>query len=265
MEEPIGIFDSGVGGLTVLKEVINHIPSENILYFGDTARVPYGTRSSEKVIDYSIQSTDFLLSKGIKLLIVACNTSSAVSIQSLENRFSIPVIGVIKPGAKKAVEITRNKKVGVIGTERTIASEAYVKYIREFSEDIEIISKACPLFVPLVEEGWTDNDVAYRVADTYLREFKNNGVDVLVLGCTHYPLLKIVIGKVVGRGIHLVDSARETASVVRDLLTEGGIANKSLSPGYWKFFTTDNPEKFIKVGEHFLGKKLNTVLQVEVF
>ncbi|OGW44298.1 MAG: glutamate racemase, partial [Nitrospirae bacterium RBG_16_43_11] len=198
---PIGVFDSGIGGLTVLKEIITVLPNEDTLYLGDTARLPYGTKSEETVVKYSIENTRFLLKYNIKLLVVACNTASAVSLSELRKQFSIPIIGVVEAGARAASRATKNGKVGIIGTETTVSSGAYTKAIREINADIETFGQSCPLFVPLVEEGWIDDDVTLAVAERYLGGFKNKGIDTLVLGCTHYPLLKGIIQKVMGNDV----------------------------------------------------------------
>jgi len=219
MKKAIGIFDSGIGGLTVLKEIVSVLPDENIIYLGDTARVPYGIRSPETVTRYSFENTQFLLSQEIKMLVVACNTASAISLDAVKKEFPLPVIGVLEPGARAAVASTKKRKVGVIGTEATIGSGAYEKAIKRLAPDVDVCSRACPLFVPLVEEGWTDNDVAALVAEKYLAPLRGEGIDTLVLGCTHYPLLKSVIRKVIGDDIVLIDSATETAKEVSDVLS----------------------------------------------
>jgi len=190
LENPIGIFDSGVGGLTVLKEISKLISTENIVYLGDTARVPYGIRSAETVVKYSIECADFLFKKQIKMLVVACNTSSSVSLHVLRERFPIPVIGVIEPGVRAALKVTKNGKIGIIGTEATVQSESYAKKIKSLNPNIEVISIACPLFVPLVEDGILEGTIAELVVERYLKDMKNSGIDTLILGCTHYPLLK---------------------------------------------------------------------------
>ena len=210
MQKAIGIFDSGIGGLTVLKEIVATLPRENIIYLGDTARVPYGIRSPETVTRYSFENTQFLLSQEIKMLVVACNTASAVSLDAVKKEYPLPVVGVLEPGARAAVAATKARKVGVIGTEATINSGAYAKEIKRLAPDIEVYSLACPLFVSLAEEGWTDNDVAALVAEKYLAPLRDTGIDTLVLGCTHYPLLKTVISRAMGPEIVLIDSATET-------------------------------------------------------
>lgn len=260
----IGIFDSGVGGLTVLKEIIKTLPQEDTIYLGDTARVPYGTKSPETVTRYSMEITSFLVSRDIKLLVVACNTASAVSLEALKRKFSIPIVGVIEPGARRAASVTRTGKVGVIGTEGTIRSSAYAKAIKRINPEIEVITRACPLFVPLAEEGWTDNEVARLTAETYLRGIKDAGVDTLVLGCTHYPLLKETIAAVVGKGIRLVDSAEETAHTVAEILRGSDMIRPASEKGNHHYFVTDVPAGFLKVGNRFLGGALEDVHQVSL-
>jgi glutamate racemase len=259
---PIGIFDSGVGGLTVFKEVITLLPHEDIIYLGDTARVPYGTRSPRTVMRYSQENARFLLQQGIKLLVVACNTSSAVSLPSLKEEHEIPVIGVITPGANRASEVTQNKRVGVIGTEGTVKSRAYEQTIRMIDQKISVISRACPLFVPLAEEGWVDTEVTRLTAESYLSPLRGEQIDTLVLGCTHYPLLEPVIREVMGDEVCLVNSAKETAKEVRIILDEEGLANPGKRNGSYRFYVTDNAKRFIKVGERFLGRRLGTVNEV---
>ena len=238
---PIGVFDSGIGGLTVLKEIIRTLPEEATLYLGDTARLPYGTKSEETVVKYAIENTRFLLKYNIKLLVVACNTASAVSLSELRKQFSIPIIGVIEAGARAASRATKNGKVGIIGTETTISSGAYTKAIREINADIDTFGQACPLFVPLVEEGWINDDVTHAVAERYLGILKDKGIDTLVLGCTHYPLLKGIIQKVMGNGVRLIDSAEETANEVKEVLMGLSLATSKL------------------LGTKLLGTELNSV------
>ncbi|HTY21305.1 MAG TPA: glutamate racemase [Geobacteraceae bacterium] len=257
----IGIFDSGVGGLTVLKEVVRVLPQEDTIYLGDTARVPYGTKSPETVTRYALQVTSFLVERDIKLLVVACNTASAVSLDTLTRSFPIPIIGVIEPGAKRAALVTRNGKVGVIGTTATIQSSAYSKAIKRINREIEVVTRACPLFVPLVEEGWVDNEVARLTAKTYLQELKAAGVDTLVLGCTHYPLLKGTIAEIMGDGVQLVDSAEETARTVAETLNNGDLLRPLSEKGNHHYFVTDVPAGFIRVGNRFLGGRLGDVYQ----
>jgi glutamate racemase len=264
MKKAIGIFDSGIGGLTVLKEIIVKLPKENIIYLGDTARVPYGIRSPETVTRYSFENTQFLLSQEIKLLVMACNTASAVSLEAVKKEYPLPVIGVIEPGARAAVAATRSRKVGVIGTEATIASNAYEKAIRTLAPDVNVFSLACPLFVSLAEEGWTDNDVAQLVAEKYLHALRITGIDTLVLGCTHYPLLKAVISRAVGEDIRLIDSALETAKEVAEVLDKLKWRGNDSSEGLRKFYVTDAPSRFEKIGKRFLGDSLHHAEQVKV-
>jgi glutamate racemase len=256
---PIGIFDSGVGGLTVFKEVISLLPSEDIIYLGDTARVPYGTRSPQTVIKYSQEITSFLQRQGIKLLVVACNTSSAVSLPTLQKENNIPVIGVIEPGARWAAEVTQNKKVGVIGTEGTVKSRAYEQIIQMIDHEISVTSRACPLFVPLAEEGWLDGEVTRLTAQRYLNPLREKQIDTLVLGCTHYPLLEVTIREIMEDGVYLVNSAKETAKEVQMTLAAERLEAPKKKDGSYRFYVTDNVERFITVGERFLGRTLKTV------
>jgi glutamate racemase len=253
MHKAIGIFDSGIGGLTVLKEIIAKLPHEKIIYLGDTARVPYGIRSAETVMRYSFENTDFLLSQEIKMLVIACNTASAISLDAVKKEFPLPVIGVLEPGARAVVAATKARKVGVIGTEATINSGAYEKAIKLLAPDIEVYSLACPLFVTLAEEGWTDNDIAALVTKKYLAPLLNTGIDALVLGCTHYPLLKDVIGEVAGPDIILIDSASETAQEVADVLAKLRWRGIAQGEGQRRFFVTDSPSRFEMIGKRFLG------------
>jgi len=260
----IGIFDSGVGGLTVLKEVVRALPQEDTIYFGDTARVPYGTKSPETVIRYSRQIASYLMNRDIKLLVVACNTASAVALPQLQKEFPVPVVGVIEPGARAACQVTKSGKVGVIGTAGTIASSAYTKAIKRISPDIEVVTRACPLFVPLAEEGWVDNEVVRLTARIYLEELKEQGVDTLVLGCTHYPILKEVIAQVMGPGVTLVDSAEETALTVAQILADQGLLRPVGERGNHHYYVSDIPAGFIRVGNRFLGGRLGDVYQVNL-
>jgi glutamate racemase len=264
MQKAIGIFDSGIGGLTVLKEIVRTLPDENIIYLGDTARVPYGIRSAETVTRYSFENTNFLLSQEIKILVVACNTATAVSLEAVKKEFPLPVIGVLEPGARAAVAATKTRKIGIIGTEATISSGAYERAIGRLAPDIEVTSIACPLFVSLAEEGWTDNDVAELVAEKYLATFRKTGIDMLVLGCTHYPLLKAVIGRAVGPKITLIDSAIETAKEVADVLEKLNWRGSGNGEGIRKFYVTDTPARFEMIGKRFLGDSLLHAEQVKV-
>lgn len=221
---PVGVFDSGVGGLTVAREIMRQLPNEKIVYFGDTARVPYGSKSKNTIIKYSKQIIRFLKTKGVKAIVVACNTASAFALEEIRPEIDIPIIGVVKPGAKVAVENTKNKRIGIIGTEATINSGIYTEFINQRDKEIRVITKACPLFCPLVEEGWLKDPVTYEVASRYLAELKDKDIDTLVLGCTHYPLLRNMIGEIMGDSVTLVNPAYETAIGLRALLEEQGIA-----------------------------------------
>ncbi len=264
MQKAIGIFDSGIGGLTVLREIVLKLPDENIIYLGDTARVPYGIRSAETVTRYSFENTNFLLSQEIKMLVIACNTATAVSLEAVKKEFPLPIIGVLEPGARAAVAATKTRMVGVIGTEATIGSNAYEKAIKRLAPDVAVTSLACPLFVPLAEEGWTDNDVAELVAEHYLGPFRKTGIDTLVLGCTHYPLLKTVIGKIVGPGITLIDSATETAKEVAEVLEKLKWRGNGKGEGTRQYYVTDTPARFEMIGKRFLGDSRLRAEQVKV-
>ncbi|PLX99692.1 MAG: glutamate racemase [Desulfuromonas sp.] len=258
----IGIFDSGVGGLTVFKEIAARMPGENLLYLGDTARVPYGTKSVETVQRYALEAAEFLVDQGVKMLVVACNTASAVALPGLRKRFQLPVLGVIEPGACKAVH-SRNRRIGVIGTEGTINSGRYPEAIRKLLPDAQIFSTPCPLFVPLVEEGWADHEIARLTAAEYLQGMIEARIDTLVLGCTHYPLLRETLRQVLGDGVMLVDSAEETAKSVARIFAEEGLENPQHG-GERHFFVTDVPTRFERVGRAFLGTELNRVQQVQI-
>ncbi len=248
----IGVFDSGLGGLTVLKEIIRHLPGENTIYLGDTARVPYGIRSPEVIVRYSFENTGFLMSREIKLLVIACNTASAISLEKIRESVDIDVIGVIGPGARAALRATKTGRVGVIGTETTIKSGAYARTMKSLDPGVEIFTQACPLFVPLVEEGWVDNQVALLTAEKYLHPLKKHDIDTLVLGCTHYPLLKKTISKVMGKKVILIDSGAETAREISGLLQEKGLLNPE-GGSEREFYSTDAPQKFKFLGSRFLG------------
>lgn len=260
----IGIFDSGVGGLTVLRELTRALPQEDTIYFGDTARVPYGTKSPDTVIRYAQEIATFLTTRDIKLLVVACNTASAVALPTLRRQLSIPVVGVIEPGARRAVQVTKSGVVGVIGTAGTVRSSAYTRAIKRLNPNISVLAKPCPLFVPLAEEGWTDNEIARLTAHQYLDEVREAGVDSLVLGCTHYPLLKKIIAEAMGPQVILVDSAEETARTVADILLEKQLLRPAAEQGNHHYYVTDVPAGFIRVGNRFLGGKLGDVYQVSL-
>ncbi len=261
---PIGVFDSGIGGLTVARSLFEQLPSENIIYLGDTARVPYGTKSRETIILYSIECLKFLLEKKVKLVVVACNTSSAFALSFLQKITKIPVIGVIIPGAESSVKVSKNNKIGVIGTPATIRSEAYKNEILKKNKKAKVFSRSCTLFVQLAEDGWTDNKIAKLVAEEYLNEFNKSGIDTLILGCTHYPILKNTIKKVLGKKITLVDSGEETAKKVKDILIKEAILNPSKKSGKHEFYATDFPLKFKEISERFLGKKITNVKKIKL-
>lgn len=263
------MFDSGVGGLTVLRELIRFLPGEDFIYFGDTARVPYGGRSPETVIRYSREDARFLQDQGVKMVVVACNTSSAIALPALADNFPLPIIGVVEPGARAAARATRIGRIGVIGTEATIRSQAYDKVIRSLNPEVRVRSVACPLFVPLVEEGWVRDTIVRSIVQRYLARFNtkllnSTGIDVLLLGCTHYPLLKGVIRDVMRKKVRLIDSAVETARGVRQLLRETDLARKRVSGGKIKFFSSDDPDKFQRLGQKFLGRSITRVKRVQV-
>jgi glutamate racemase len=261
-DRAIGVFDSGIGGLTVLRALVELMPNEDFIYLGDTARTPYGTKSSDVIRRYSRENTEFLLAKGIKMLVVACNTSSAVALDDIARQTTIPVVGVIEPGARAVVKASRSGKIGVIGTEATIASGAYTTTIRRLRPRAEIYTRACPLLVPLVEEGWTDNDIAERTVAHYLRSLKQSGIDALLLGCTHYPLLSDLIRRVLGDGVKIVDSATATATAVRERLAQLKL-RRSGGRGAQSFFVTEAPERFVRVGRRFLGPQVESAVRIE--
>lgn len=261
----IGIFDSGIGGLTVLNEVRALLPNEDIIYLGDTARVPYGTKSRETVLKYSIQNILFLLERGVKAVVIACNTASAHGLESVRGNFSVPVLGVIGPGALGAVQRTKTKWVGVIGTEGTIRSQSYDKAILELDNEVKTLGRACPLLVALAEEGWSYGQVVNLVLENYLRPFaEEKMVDTLILGCTHYPLFKQAIHNVLGRGIELVDSGVETARYLQKMLVERKMEREKEHKGETVFYSTDMPERMQRVGRLFLREEIEKVTKAEV-
>ena len=259
----IGVFDSGLGGLTVFKELVKQLPLEDVVYFGDTARVPYGIKSRETIIRFSLENILFLLQKDVKIIVVACNTSSSLALPTLKRHFKKPIIGVISPGAKEAVYATRNKRIGVIATLATVNSNAYVNEIKKLCPAAEVFSQACPLFVPLAEEGWLDDKVTFTVAGEYLASLKKAKVDTLILGCTHYPLLKPVIKKVMGPAVRLIDSAEQVVQEVKQVLNDEGLleADKKHRPQY-NFFVSDEPAIFQRSAKRFLGFSLDKVKKV---
>jgi len=261
---PIGVFDSGLGGLTVLKAINQLMPAESIIYFGDSGRAPYGTKSKETVVKYTFQDINFLLGHDIKMIVIACNTASAYSLDTVKEHFTIPVMEVVQPGAKAAVDITTSGKIGVIGTPATINSAVYEKAIKNFKKDATYLGKACPMFVQLAEEGWWDNEIAYLIAQEYLSSLKNQGIDTLILGCTHYPFLQNVIQKVMGDDVTLVNSALEVARAVKELIYEKKINCDSTIPSVVKYFTSDSVDKFRTLGSIFLGHPMNFVEKADI-
>ena len=258
---PIGIFDSGIGGLTVVREVICQLPHERIIYFGDTARVPYGPKSPDTVRRYSREITEYLTSQDVKAVVVACNTATAHALPQLRRELAVPVIGVIEPGARAGVAATRRRELGVIGTAGTIASRAYEAAIRAIAPDAHIVARACPLFVPLVEEGWLNTEATRLIAREYLAPLQAAGIDTLVLGCTHYPLLKPLLSDILGSDVVLIDSAHETASEIgRVLATHGLLADSVIEKAAaHRFIASDAPEHFLRLGQRFLGSAIECV------
>jgi glutamate racemase len=261
---PIGLFDSGVGGLTVLREVAKQLPAESTVYFGDTARVPYGSKSRDVITRFSLEIAQFLLQEKVKMVVVACNTASAFSLSVLRSRFDVPVIGVIEPGAQAALAATKSGRVGVIGTEGTIESQAYTEAIHKLKKDVNVFGQACPLIVPLVEEGWLEKPVALEIVKEYLTPLLANNIDSLVLGCTHYPLLKNILSKVAGASVRLIDSAEETARTVGRELKTLKLESPAGTPLVRRFFVSDAPEKFEKIGQRFLGQAIPGVKHVDI-
>lgn len=263
---PIGVFDSGIGGLTVAREIMRNLPNEKIVYFGDTARVPYGSKSKETITRYSRQIVRFLQNQGVKAIVVACNTASALAMDTIEKEIDIPIIGVVQPGARVAARETTGKKVGVIATEATIHSQLYTRLIQEIDPEITVIGKPCPLFVPLVEEGWRKDPITEQVARRYLKELQEQKVDTLILGCTHYPLLRSLIQKIMGEEVCLVNPAYETSLALKKLLTE----QELLNPGSreeefpYRFFVSDAAEKFKKFANSILPYDVEMTKQINL-
>ena len=258
-QAPLGVFDSGIGGLTVVHAIFERLPHESVVYFGDTARVPYGPKSPETVRRYSGEILQFLLGRGVKMVVVACNTSTAHALAELRARSPVPVIGVIEPGAKAAVAATRSGRIGVIGTAGTVASGAYERAIKALRPDASVISQACPLFVPLIEEGWFDHPATELVVREYLEPLRAAQVDVLVLGCTHYPLIKPLLFRVLGPTVRLIDSAEETAAEVARALDAGGLTASSPARVTHEFVVSDDEPHFRRIGARFLGERLQKV------
>ncbi len=263
-EKPIGVFDSGIGGLTVVKRIAAVLPEENIVYFGDTARVPYGSKSNKTVIEYSMEDAKFLMQKNVKAIVVACNTASSVAMQELKKNFNVPIIGMIVPGAATAIRTTKNNRIGVIGTRATISNKAYSNEIRQLNPEIEVFETACPLFVPLAEEGWIDHKATYEIAEEYLHDLRDENIDTLVLGCTHYPILSKVIQEVIGDDVTLVDSGIVAAEMIKNELDRTDLHTNSYGLGNQELYVSDIPTKFREVAELFLGNPVKEVHKVEV-
>ena len=273
-DAPIGVFDSGVGGLTVAREIMRQIPGERIIYFGDTARVPYGSKSKDTIIGFSRQIAKFLRTKEVKAIVIACNTASAFALEALSRENDVPVIGVVKPGAKVAAETTKNGKIGVIGTVGTVNSNIYNEYIRGINPELKVFSKACPLFVPLVEEGWLYDSITVEVADRYFSELKGYGIDTLVLGCTHYPLIRHTLQKVIGEDVALVNPAYETAISLRKVLKEKGLlceswmtageAMEEASLPEHEFYVSDGAERFKAFANTILPCRVITTQDINI-
>jgi len=288
-DRPIGVFDSGIGGLTVVAEIFRQLPGERVVYFGDMARASYGTKSPETIQRFALEDCAFLLQHRVKAIVVACNTASAIALDTISERYTLPLvgtnytnlsdhakyihireqldlplIGVIRPGAKAAVQRTRSGKVGVIGTVGTIRSGAYQRALRDLDARVEVYVQPCPLFVALAEEGWVDKKATFLIAEEYLSPLKEADIDVLVLGCTHYPLLKRTIGNVMGPGVQLTDSAEETAREIASVLSDNGLLNESHAEPEHTFYVSDLPVQFKELGERFLGRSLEHVSRIDL-
>ena len=264
-DQSIGVFDSGIGGMTVVRALTQHLPHENIVYFGDTARVPYGPKSPQVVREYAVQDTEVLLQHNVKLIVIACNTVSAVALDVVQKRAKVPVMGVILPGAEAAILASKKKRIGIIGTVGTIYSNAYTNAIRQLNSAIKVFGQPCPLFVPLAEEGWTEHKATELIAKEYLFPLTLEKIDTLVLGCTHYPILRKIIAKVLPDNVVLIDSGEATALQVKKILSELHLENTSTLKPNLQFYVSDVPHKFTEVGERFLGTKLGKVHRVEGF
>lgn len=263
-DNSIGIFDSGVGGLTVFRAIQQRLPNEHLIYLGDTARIPYGVRSAATIERYALECADFIQSKGVKAIVIACNTASALAADYLRSKCSIPVLGVIRPGSRRAVEATKTGRIGVIATEATVASGAYERAMLALRSGLEITSRACPLFVPLAEEGWVNHPVTLQVAEEYLGELRSSRVDTLVLGCTHYPILRPMIEQTMGDQIEYVDSGEALADRLAQMLAEEGLASERERSASDEFYVTDSPARFRRVAELFLGRPLESVETVKL-
>ena len=265
-QAPIGVFDSGVGGLTVAREIMRNLPSERIVYFGDTARVPYGSKSKEIVLKFSRQIVRFLQLQDVKAIVVACNTASALALEEIKKEIDIPIIGVVEPGAKVAASVTKNKKIGLIGTKGTVHSKLYPEIIHSYDKEIRVFGQPCPLFVPLVEEGWLKDSVTFEVAGRYLRKLMEQDIDTLILGCTHYPLLRSTLREIVGEKVTLVNPAYETARELKQLLAEKGLTNiqSQEEARKYQFYVSDQADKFMRFADSILPFDVNTTKKISI-
>lgn len=260
---PIGIFDSGLGGLTVLRAIHKLLPKENLVYFGDSGRTPYGTKSKETVIRYTFQDINFLLKQNVKMIVVACNTASACSLEIIKSAYSCPIVEVVEPGSRAACGETVSGGIAVIGTPATISSGVYEAAIKRINPESVVHSKACPMFVPLVEEGWWDNEISAMIVREYLNELKDTNIDTLILGCTHYPMLQNVIRKEMGDNVKLINSAVEVANAVKKVLIEQGLEGSN-ETGEIKYYTSDSVDKFTSLGRMFLGEEMEHVEKINI-
>lgn len=258
-DRPIGVFDSGIGGLTVVRELMARLPGESVLYFGDTARVPYGPKSPETIRRYSAEAASLLVDRGIKAFVVACNTATAHAAEFLTESLDIPVVGVVAPGVRAAAAATRTGRVAVLGTVGTIASGVYDRGLRASIPDARVYAQACPLFVPLAEEGFEDHEAARLITEHYLAPLREMQVDVAILGCTHYPILRSLVADALGPEVQLVDSGAETAAEIEAILTEGGLLRTAAAPAHHEFLVSDSPGRFREVGSRFVGTPLGRV------
>ncbi|HOD42713.1 MAG TPA: glutamate racemase [Candidatus Wallbacteria bacterium] len=265
LARPIGVFDSGLGGLTVFSEIQKALPCENLIYFGDTARVPYGAKSPKIVERYTMEIVNFLEACDVKMIVIACNTSTAIAYKKVKKRIKIPVIGVIDPACAIASEMSETGRIGIIGTKITVQSGAYPERLKAVNPAIKAFQKDCPLFVPLVEEGFTEGEIIDLVAKKYLREFDDKDIDTLILGCTHYPLISDIIARVSGPGVKIINSAEQTAMAVKETLGARGLLNKSKKEGKRRFYLTDASVNFIRIGEKFLKRKMQNIKVVKVW
>jgi len=264
MERPIGVFDSGVGGLSIAEAIFERLPNESLVFFGDTARVPYGNKSPETLRRFALENAAFLMSKGVKAIVAACNTIASLGLEELQRRFDVPIIDVIEPSARAAVAATRNKRIGLIGTRATVASGAYEAAIRQLDPEVEVYSAACPLFVPFIEEGWTNNMVADMVIDEHMRAFERRGMDTLVLGCSHYALMRVALQRHCGDGVTLVDNAAPTAEELERRLAAAGELRSDGPEPVHEFYVSDLSSNFSQIAEVFLGERVEAVRQVSV-